>query len=69
MLADTPHAAAPDTSQASHATFELGEAGQLEKANADKRGSKHILQTCQDQYQELIKQLEKRHHKAFLGIF
>jgi hypothetical protein len=69
MLDATPHAAPPDSSQASHGMFELGEAGQLEKANADKSGTRHIMQTCQDNYDAFIKQLEKKHRKAFLGIF
>jgi hypothetical protein len=69
MWAATPHAKPPGTSQASHGDFELAEAGQLEKSNADKAGSQHILMFCEQKYDEMIKAIQKKAHPKFLGIF
>jgi hypothetical protein len=60
MWDPTPHAPPPGTSQASHGDFELGEAGQLEKANADKAGTRHIITTCERKKREATERAQRR---------
>jgi hypothetical protein len=69
MWAPTPHASPPGTSQASHANFELGEAGQVEKANADKTGTHHIITTCERKKHEAAARAKKRLEPWWKRIF
>lgn len=47
FLERTEHASPPGTSQASHANFELAEAGQLELSDHDKALAKQVLHICE----------------------
>lgn len=69
MWAPTPHAPPPGTSQASHGQFELGEAGQLEKANADKAGTQHIITTCERKKREALERAKRRNAPWYKRIF
>lgn len=60
MWQATPHAPPPDSSQAGWVRFGNAEAGQLEKANADKAGSRHIIETCERKKQEALERAKKR---------
>jgi hypothetical protein len=65
----TPHAPPPDTSQASHINFEIGEAGQLEKANSDKAGTRHIITTCELKKREAAARAKKKLEPWYKRIF
>lgn len=65
----TPHAPPPATSQASHGNFEIAEAGQLEKANADKAGTQHIITTCERKKQEALERAKRRNSPWWKRIF
>jgi hypothetical protein len=69
MWAATPHAAPPGTSQASHGDFELAETGQLEKANADKAGTKHIITTCERKKHEAAERAKRQLEPWYKRIF
>jgi hypothetical protein len=69
MWAATPHAPPPGTSQASHAEFELGEAGQLEKANADKDGTHHIITVCEAKKHEAAARAKRQLEPWYKRIF
>jgi hypothetical protein len=70
MLGATPHAPAPaDASSRAWVGFAVGEAGQLEKSNADKAGVSHILTVCEsdndEAYQSAKHQLKHWWQKIF----
>lgn len=69
MWAPTPHVAPPGRSQAGWVNFGLGEAGQLEKANADKAGSKHIITTCERKKAEALARAKRRNAPWWKRIF
>ena len=69
MWAPTLHAPAPGTSQASHGSFEVAEAGQLEKANADKAGTQHIITTCERKKVEALARAKKANAPWYKRIF
>lgn len=60
MWQPTPHAQPPGTSQASHANFEVAEAGQLEKANDKPPAIEHIVTTCETNKKKAV---ERAKHK------
>jgi hypothetical protein len=49
FLDRTEHAPAPGTTQASHGSFEIAEAGQLELSNRDKELAKKVLHMCEQE--------------------
>ena len=69
MWVATPHAAPPGPSQASHGQFEIGEAGQLEKANSDKAGTQHIILTCERKKAEAAKRAAQQLKPWYRKIF
>jgi hypothetical protein len=60
MWEPTPHAPPPDSSQAGWVSFGVAEGGQLEKANADKGGTRHIITTCERKKKEALERAKKR---------
>lgn len=69
MWDPTPHAPPPDSTQAGHVNFEIGEAGQLEKANSDKAGTKHIIITCERKKGEAAQRAKKKLEPWWKRIF
>lgn len=69
MWEATPHAAPPGTSQASHANFEVAEAGQLEKANSDKAGTHHIITVCETRKKQALERAQHRLKHWWQKIF
>lgn len=70
MWDDTKHVAPPTgPSGPAWVNFALGEAGQLEKANADKRGTKHIITTCERKKQEAFERARRRNTPWYKRIF
>lgn len=60
MWEPTPHASPPGSTQGEWAGFAVAEAGQVEKANADKAGTKHIITTCERKKKEALERAKKR---------
>jgi hypothetical protein len=65
----TPHAPPPGTTQASHGSFEIAEAGQLEKANDDKGAIKHVIGTCERKQAEALERATRRNSPWYKRIF
>ncbi len=70
MLQDTKHAAPPASAAGNDwVNFGIAEAGQLEKANADKRGSTHILTVCEKKKKEALERATRRNKPWYRKIF
>ncbi len=70
MLEDTKHAAPPATAAGNDwVNFGIAEAGQLEKANVDKRGAKHILTVCETKKREALARAARRNKPWYRRIF
>ena len=69
MWAPTLHAPPPGPGQASHGSFEVAEAGQLEKANADKDGTHYIITVCEQKKATALATAKKRNAPWYKRIF
>jgi hypothetical protein len=69
MWDPTPHAAPPSSGQADWVNFGIAEAGQTEKANADKAGTKHIITTCERKKQEAAARAKRQITPWYKRIF
>lgn len=49
--------------------FGIGEAGQLEKSNADRRAERHIRQVCEQKYEEAIARAAHRLKPWYKRVF
>lgn len=69
FLERTEHAPPPGDSQASHANFEIAEAGQLELSNRDKDLAKKVLLMCEAEGAEALKRAERALKPWYKRIF
>lgn len=70
MLGATPHAARPaDPTSRAWVGFGVAEAGQVEKANADKAGVQHILGTCEVDNDEAYQEARRKVKPWWRRIF
>jgi hypothetical protein len=81
---DTPHATPPFAPEVAHVTgadvrgldilkgwenFGIAEAGQLNKANSDRRAERHILTFCEAKYREALDRAAHRLKPWYKRIF
>jgi hypothetical protein len=70
LLEPTPGASLPaDDTAGEIAAFGDRQTGQLDKANADKRGARGIIQGCDAAQRKALEDAKKRLRRKVLGVF